>query len=432
MNVWVDGFITTKGLALLAKLIAGTKLTITRAVTGTGYVDPASLREQTSVTGETQTLNFRQITYPEKGKCSLPCRLSNSGLTSGYTAMQVGVYATDPDEGEILYFITQAPSGKGSDIPSESEAPGYIAEWDFYFQYGQADSVELSVSPADTVTIAMLDEGLKKKADTDLGNIENAVFAEKAMASQKDRLYSAGGDGYDYVVTVPGVTELYAGLSFTMIPSITSKTTAPTLKVNNLDAKPLRQPLSSNTTATTTAALATWLSAGKPVTVTFDGTLWKTDIPRPSAAYLYGTVPVEKGGTGATTITEAREKLGIYGMLKTFPDKTYTESAKILNYVSTGKQTFTRTAGYYVGNLRMKHRVYDEAGNPAGWRNDECVYHIPLFYFNPLSPGYTRINLGEDIVFRIDDQRKVFVDYESATHQFVSLEMVCVVEAQSP
>lgn len=167
MDIWANSVITRKGLALQAKLIEGTKLTITRAVTGTSYVTPGLLQQQTAVGGEMQELTFSPVTYPEEGKCALPCRLTNKGLTAGYTAMQVGVYANDPDEGEILYLITQSDSGKGTEIPSETETPGYAAEWNFYFQYGQADGVNVTVDPANTVTLAMAEDMLKNKMDVD-------------------------------------------------------------------------------------------------------------------------------------------------------------------------------------------------------------------------------------------------------------------------
>ena len=107
MNIWANAVITNKGLALQAKLIAGTTLTITRAVIGTGYVTPGLLAQQTAVTNERQELTSGAATYPSKGMCALPLRLSNAGLDEGYTAKQVGIYAMDPDEGEILYFIAQ-------------------------------------------------------------------------------------------------------------------------------------------------------------------------------------------------------------------------------------------------------------------------------------------------------------------------------------
>ena len=48
-NTWKSGAITQKGLGLLAKLITGHTLDITRAVTGAGFVDPELLQEQTEV-----------------------------------------------------------------------------------------------------------------------------------------------------------------------------------------------------------------------------------------------------------------------------------------------------------------------------------------------------------------------------------------------
>lgn len=152
MNVWENSVITEKGLSLLAKLTAGNTLAITRAVTGAGYVTPGLLQGQTEVTDPKQELKFRVVTYPEVGKCATPVYLNNDGLTASYTANQVGMFATDPDEGEVLFLITQAASGNGTMIPSETEMPGYSAEWTFYIQYGQADGVTVEVDPANSVT----------------------------------------------------------------------------------------------------------------------------------------------------------------------------------------------------------------------------------------------------------------------------------------
>lgn len=160
MNIWENAVITTKGLSLLAKLTGGSNLKITRAVTGAGSVTPGLLQNQTEISDIKQTLTFRTIKYPEAAKCALPCALDNDDLTAGYTAMQVGIYATDPTEGEILFFIAQAANGTGTQIPSKTEMPGYTAEWTFYFSYGLADGVDVYVDPANTVTWAQLNERL--------------------------------------------------------------------------------------------------------------------------------------------------------------------------------------------------------------------------------------------------------------------------------
>ena len=153
MNIWSNAVITDKGLALLAKLTQGNTLDIIEAVTGAGFVTPGLLQKQTAVTDPKQSLKSRPVSYPETGRCDLPLTLTNEGLATGYEATQVGVYATDPDEGKILFFIAQSTAADtGTTIPSESEMPGYSAEWTFRIQYGQADSVNVTVDPANTVS----------------------------------------------------------------------------------------------------------------------------------------------------------------------------------------------------------------------------------------------------------------------------------------
>lgn len=362
MDIWANSVITTKGLALQAKLIAGTALTITRAVTGTGTVAAGVLQSQTAVTGEKQTMTFRGFTYPEPGRCSLPCRISNTGLTEGYTAKQVGVYAQDPDDGEILFIIMQAESGNGTVIPSESESPGYIAEWIVNFKYGQADSVELSVDPAGTVTAQEMEvyveevltgakEEIQSKLDgkaptshasdtseygvstsTKYGHAKSGSAMPKAngdatsgtesgVFSRVDHVHpmqkatygvTTKGDGAAYSATVEGITELKAGASFVMIPHTVSTSTSPTLDVNDLGAKNLRRRLSNMTSTTQVGYTNGWIASNKPVHVVYDGTYWIVEeLAKPSAADLYGTVSIEKGGTGGTTAEEARENLGV-------------------------------------------------------------------------------------------------------------------------
>lgn len=113
-------------------------------------------------------------------------------------------------------------------------------------------------------------------------------------------IVTTAGDGTAYTATVDGVT-LTVGAKLTIIPHTVSTVTNPTLNVNGLGAKSIRMPVTYNTSATSVGATTSWLTANKPVTLEYDGNYWKTiSIPRPSAQYLYGTVPVANGGTGRT------------------------------------------------------------------------------------------------------------------------------------
>ena len=153
MNIWNHAVITYKGLALQAKLIAGNTLEITKVVVGSGYVDPDLLRDQVAVTDPQQTLTqVASITYPEQGQCAIRIKITNDDVAANWTARQVGFYAMDPDEGEILYFLAQADEGTGTLVPSDTEMYDYSAEWTFYFKYGQADNVTVVVDPSNTVS----------------------------------------------------------------------------------------------------------------------------------------------------------------------------------------------------------------------------------------------------------------------------------------
>lgn len=125
-------------------------------------------------------------------------------------------------------------------------------------------------------------------------------------------------DGALYTADVPGVTELQNGMLLTIIPEINSATNTPALNVNGLGGKMIRLALSFNTAAVATPRLENYFSAGRPITLQYDATyqngvgIWKTfGKQKTSAQDLYGAVPIESGGTGATTAQEAREELEI-------------------------------------------------------------------------------------------------------------------------
>ena len=127
---------------------------------------------------------------------------------------------------------------------------------------------------------------------------------------------ATSSDGVAYSATVPGVSELYAGLEITIIPKKESTSETITLDVNGLGAKNVRLPLSSNTTTLVMPAQPNYYTAGRPVKLRYDA-MWinkgawvVAERQRTSANDLYGSVPVENGGTGADNPEEARANLG--------------------------------------------------------------------------------------------------------------------------
>ena len=188
MSTWEKSITTEKGFALQAKLHSGTTLSITRATVGASAVTADELDTLTAVPDERQELTFSTVSYPEDSKCAIPLKLTNTGITEDFVAKVIGIYAFDPDEGEILYMVSR--SVKGTEVPPESEMP-YTSMWNFYIKYGQADGVEVIVDPAGSVTMAevnaaVTDHANDKKnphgvtaAQVGLGNVDNTADSNK-------------------------------------------------------------------------------------------------------------------------------------------------------------------------------------------------------------------------------------------------------------
>lgn len=98
----IQGYFTKKGLALSAKLSAGSTLVITRVEAGAGQTaDPTAA---TSLPQPKQTLELKPATRHDN-TATIPAVLVAGDAQTDYALTELGVYAQDPEEGEILYKL---------------------------------------------------------------------------------------------------------------------------------------------------------------------------------------------------------------------------------------------------------------------------------------------------------------------------------------
>lgn len=101
--------LTQRGRNLLAKAQAGTTLTFTRIKLGDGLwpsnTDPTQLNDLVS---PKLNLPIQEIRVVGDGTVRLRFVLTNTGLSQGFFMREIGIYAQDPDIGEILYAVAYA------------------------------------------------------------------------------------------------------------------------------------------------------------------------------------------------------------------------------------------------------------------------------------------------------------------------------------
>lgn len=98
----IQGYFTAKGQALTAKLLSGETLAVTRVAAGSGHTAKPSTA--TALPQIQQELAVNTPTH-SGDTAVIPATLTAAQAKSDYTLTELGVYARDPDEGEILYKI---------------------------------------------------------------------------------------------------------------------------------------------------------------------------------------------------------------------------------------------------------------------------------------------------------------------------------------
>lgn len=204
MDIWENASLTEKGADLQNKLMNGETLKITKVKTGAGRVSAMYLRQQTEVTNPVQELTIQPATIIDDN-IVIPVLLDNIGLTESYELWQVGFYAEDPDEGEILYCIAQA--AKGKEIPTEGESPGYSIVWNFHFKNSEENPFELSITPAGLTSMRTFSEHAND-VDIHVSQEEKNIFSDKYTKTEIDNKFSAFETNIDWKEAVDTYTDI--------------------------------------------------------------------------------------------------------------------------------------------------------------------------------------------------------------------------------
>lgn len=239
----------------------------------------------------------------------------------GVTKKQVGLDKVDntADSEKSVKFASEAGVGRKVKNALIVRFKGGDTEGTDKWTYDGETSRSVNITPE---KIGAADEVHTHSID-DVTETSEKKFSRIVTATKGADTTNGSTTYNNYSATVEGITELYNGLEITIIPDANSTSRLINLNVNGLGDVAVRQPLSFTTFVATAPTREGFLYGNTPCRLMYhenyvSGGIWlMADKQKTSAQDLYGSVPIESGGTGASTLEEAKENLGITALEET-------------------------------------------------------------------------------------------------------------------
>lgn len=166
MAEWSNATMTDVGAALQAKVNAGkTKLTFTKIKVGSGVNAANPLVLTDVISSKWETTNF--VVKLEGKIVSVDTVITNTGVHEAFRMSEIGLFAQDPDKGEILYAYLTDP--EPDRMPAESGSVVVSQELTIGMVFSNTGNVSLTVNMGALVTREQLTEAVKQH-NTDISS----------------------------------------------------------------------------------------------------------------------------------------------------------------------------------------------------------------------------------------------------------------------
>lgn len=160
MSAFGGLILTNRGRILQAKAQTGVQLQYTRIALGDGALGNSQIIELNALKQEVISLPIGKLKV-NNATAIVGTVLNNNSVTTGFYFREIGVFATDPDVGEVLYCYGNAgnmaeyiPAGGGADVVEKAI--------DVQVLTGNAPNVTASI---DTSLLFETPEEAQRKAD---------------------------------------------------------------------------------------------------------------------------------------------------------------------------------------------------------------------------------------------------------------------------
>lgn len=151
MANWNKITMTDVGATLQAKINAGlTTLKFTRVAVGSGN-RTGDLGSATGLIKEELTLGINKITQ-NGNTVTIELTISNTGVKTGFRITEMGLFATDPDAGEVMYVALV--DANPDYMPAEGSSTVVQQEFQLQFTMSNTGNVSATINPNGFLTVA--------------------------------------------------------------------------------------------------------------------------------------------------------------------------------------------------------------------------------------------------------------------------------------
>lgn len=198
MGAFKSAVITKQGQALLAKVVAGTaKFNFTNIKTSETTLT-GDLASKTGIGTVKQSVAVASVIRQNDSNVKVSASFSNANLSAGYYVRNIGLYATDPQDGEILYSISVADESTATAdwMPPFNGIGVSSLMVDLVTAVSNASSVNVTVDPTASATVAQIVD-LQEQLDdvrSFVGYEEDNVYGVEVDFSSKKITRIAGSE----------------------------------------------------------------------------------------------------------------------------------------------------------------------------------------------------------------------------------------------
>lgn len=193
MSTFINQDITTKGLQMLTNALTGSSITFTKIVLGSGRTTQTARNVEELMTPVIE-LEILKLTTTEAGTAVVGTAFANTDISTAFYYRELGVYASSPELGEILYSYANA--GDNAElIPAAEEGGNNLKEKtiDAIVAIGTAANVTAIINTEAFATVAQVAAALAAAlaAQTAAEGAQTAATAAEQEAADANAAVTA-------------------------------------------------------------------------------------------------------------------------------------------------------------------------------------------------------------------------------------------------